>query len=285
MDDTAIIAIFVVIDDMLTQCGHQQHGLARCSDAEVLTVAVVAARFFANHHARALSVLQRLHFLSGPLSVSRFNRRLHRLAAWLPFLAEVLGRLFQDRECLVIDSLPLPVCRRVRAWGCRKVRGREFCGFCAAKKEKFFGWRLHLVCTPEGIPVRFVMLPASYQDLTPIHELLWELPAGVWVLGDKGYVSAPDAATLAAETGVQLVAARRANQVPNSWAEQQALAQYRQTIETVNSQAEKMGVERLYTRTNAGFEIKVVASVLALVFSNLHKGPDAETGLPLSWAV
>ena len=105
----------------------------------------------------------------------------------------------------------------------------------------------------------------------------------MWVLGDKGYVSAADARTLAAETGVQLVAARRANQVPNTWAEQQALAQYRQTIETVNSQAEKMGVERLYARTNADLEIKVGASVLALVFRNLHKVPDADTGSPLSW--
>ena len=284
MDDTAIIAIFVVIDDVLRRYGHQQHCLARASDAEVLTVAVVAAQYFYNHHARALTVLQRLHFLSGPLSASRFNRRLHRLAHWLPFLTDLLGRLFQGAPCLVIDSLPVPVCRRVRAWGCGKVRGRAYCGYCAAKKEKFFGWRLHLVCTPEGLPVRFVMLPASYQDLTPIHELLWELPAGVWVLGDKGYVSAPDATTIAAETGVQLVAQRRGNQTPNSWAEQQALARYRQTIETVNSQAEKMGLERLYSRTNAGFEIKVGASVLALVFRNLHKIPDAETGLPLSWA-
>jgi hypothetical protein len=31
--------------------------------------------------------------------------------------------------------------------------GRAFCGYCAAKHEKFFGWRLHLVCTAEGIPV------------------------------------------------------------------------------------------------------------------------------------
>lgn len=26
----------------------------------------------------------------------------------------------------------------------RKVRGAEYCGYSAAKKEKVFGWRLHL---------------------------------------------------------------------------------------------------------------------------------------------
>ena len=71
---------------------------------------------------------------------------------------------------------------------------------------------------------------------------------------------------------------------PNSWEERQRLAEYRHGIETVNSQVEKMGLERRYARTNAGFEIKVAASVVALVLSNLHKVPDADTGLPLAWA-
>ncbi len=151
MDDTQIIAIFVIIDDVLTHYGHQQHRLARASDAEVLTVAVVAA-----------------------------------------------------------------------------------------------------------------------QDLTPVHELLWELPRGGWVLGDKGYISAADAQTIWDETGVRLVAMVRANMTPNRWEERQALEQYRHTIETVNSQLERMGFERLYARTNAGFEIKAHASLLAVACHNIH---------------
>jgi len=34
------------------------------------------------------------------------------------------------------------------------------------------------------------------------------------------------------------------------------LRAHRHTIETVNSQLEKMGIERLYARTNAGFELR-----------------------------
>ena len=280
MDDIQIIAIFVIIDDLLQHLGHQDHVLAQASDAEVLTVAVVAAKYFQNHvvaakyfqnhQARSLSVLQRLGVLSGPLSLARFNRRLHRLADWLPSLVDLLGRLFQQAECLIIDSLPLPVCRRIRAWRCRKVRGAAFCGYCAAKKEKFFGWRMHLVCTPAGVPVRFAMLPAALHDLTPLHELLWELPAGTWVVGDKGYLSAADAASLLAATGVRLVARARDNMTPNSWEERQALEMYRQAIKTMNSQLERMGFERLYARTNTGFEIKAHASLLALARTNIN---------------
>ena len=283
MDDIHIIATFTIIADVLAALGHRDHVLVQAADSEVLLVAVIAATYFQNHHERALSVLKALHYLSGPLSISRFNRRLHRLADWLPLLAEVLGRCFEQTGCLIIDSLPVPVCRRVRARRCRKVRGAEYCGYCAAKKEKFFGWRLHLVCTAAGIPVRYSLLPAAYHDLTPIHELLWELPGGVWVVGDKAYNSAADEQSLRRTTGVRLVPLRRANMAPNSWAERQALEEHRHTIETLNSQAEKMGLERLYARTNAGLDLKVAASVIALVVSNLHKIPDDQTGLPLTW--
>ena len=120
----------------------------------------------------------------------------------------------------VMDSMPLPVCKRVRAWRSKKVRGKAFCGYCAAKQEKFFGWRLHLICTPEGLPVSFDLLPAAEQDLTPVHELTFALPSGATVFADKGYVSDPDADTIFADTGVRLVAARRRNRSPLSWADE-----------------------------------------------------------------
>jgi hypothetical protein len=142
-------------------------------------------------------------------------------------------------------------------------------GYCAAKKEKFFGWRLHLICTPQGRPVSYLLLAGRYQDLTPIHELTFVLPPGVTVYGDKGYISAPDATTILKETGVRLIAARRTNMQPNEWTDEMNLKRYRKTIETVNSQMEKMGVQRLHARTNEGFEIKVHASLFALSLANL----------------
>jgi hypothetical protein len=48
------------------------------------------------------------------------------------------------------------------------------------------------------------------------------------------------------------------------------LREYRHTIETVNSQLEKMGVERLHARTNIGFEVKVHASLIALACTNFN---------------
>ncbi len=139
-----------------------------------MTVAVVAAKYFHNNHERALWVLTQLGYLSERLSTSRFNRRLDAIADWLRLTVETLGALFAGGAVFIIDSMPLPVCRRARARRNRKVRGRDYCGYCAAKKEKFFGWRLHLVCTPAGVPVSFAIVAGGDHDLTPLHELTFK---------------------------------------------------------------------------------------------------------------
>ena len=150
------------------------------------------------------------------------------------------------------------------------MRGREYCGYCAAKKEKFFGWRLHLICTPSGVPVSFQLLPAAFHDLTPLHELAVVLPPGARLFGDKAYNCAADEATMLNDSGVRLIPARRANMQPHEWfLDDIELREYRHTIETVNSQCEKMGIERLYARTNPGFELKVLASIIALSCTNM----------------
>ena len=72
------------------------------------------------------------------------------------------------------------------------------------------------------------------------------------------------------ETGVRLIPVRRSNMQPHEWfLDDIELREYRHTIETVNSQCEKMGLERLYARTNPGFELKVLASIIALSCTNM----------------
>ena len=80
MDDDFIVTAYVVIDKVMRTLGHRDDVRAKAADAEVLTVAVVAARAFQHHLERALQVMHRGRYLSGPLSVSRFNRRRH--AQW-----------------------------------------------------------------------------------------------------------------------------------------------------------------------------------------------------------
>ena len=55
---------------------------------------------------------------------------------------------------------------------------------------------------------------------------------------------------------------------PTLWADKLVLRHHRGRIETGNSQLEAMGVQRLRARTNADFELKVHASLVALTVIN-----------------
>lgn len=269
MNDSLIVTIFSVIDDVMKGLNHQDHCLAKVSDAELLTVAVISAKYFQNHHERALYVMKELGYLSGSISISRFNRRLHKAVDWFVAILSILCEVFAQGEVFIMDSMPVPVCKRARARRNKKVRGREYCGYCSAKKEKFFGWRLHLICNADGVPVSFDMLPAAHHDLTPIHELTSILPSGACVFCDKAYNALDDEATILKESGVRLVPIRRKNmKQQHRWADEFDLRLYRRRIETAYSQLEKMGLNRLHVRTHIGFDVKVHASLLALTFTN-----------------
>ena len=57
MNDTYIVTVYVVLDDLLRVLQYHDDGRAELSAAEILTVAVVAAKYFQNHHERALYLL------------------------------------------------------------------------------------------------------------------------------------------------------------------------------------------------------------------------------------
>lgn len=68
---------------------------------------------------------------------------------------------------------------------------------------------------------------------------------------------------------MRLAPIRTARMAPNTWLERQALHPLCSRIETVTSQLEAMGLERLHARACPGVEIKLAASVLALAWINI----------------
>lgn len=147
--------------------------------------------------------------------------------------------------------MPLPVCKRVRAPRCCTVQGEAFEGYCAAKREYYFGWQLHLVCDIYSAPMAIELLPAHWDELVPIQDLLATLPPGSQVVADKGYISQQD----------ELLAYLHSHP-PLS------LDAHRRMIKMVNSQLYHMGFQRLHVRTTPGFALKVAASLVALAFTN-----------------
>ena len=99
-----------------------------------------------------------------------------------------------------------------------------------------------------------------------------DVPEGARVFGDTGYNSAADEARIREATEVCLIPVRRKNRKPHAWfVDALEVRAYRHAIETVNRQAEAMGLERLHARTNAGFELNVHASLVALPCWNANE--------------
>ena len=106
MDDIRIITVYCIIADVLRSLDHQSHKLAQVTDAEILTIAVVSAMYFQNHHERTLFVMKGMRYITKPLSISRFSRRLHALAQLLEYVVQVVGQVLAQDATGASQVLP-----------------------------------------------------------------------------------------------------------------------------------------------------------------------------------
>ena len=110
--DLTIVALYMICDDLLISTGHQEHSQARVSDAEVMTTALGAARYFGGNQQTACAVLKTLGYIPNMLGYSRFNRRLHRIPERFEMLFEYHAeeaKAKNPNNVYVIDTFPVSV--------------------------------------------------------------------------------------------------------------------------------------------------------------------------------
>ncbi len=98
-----------------------------------------------------------------------------------------------------------------------------------------------------------------------MQHLLANLPEQSQVVADKGYIYDRDWGLAYYYGDVTIHTEYRKNMrgEPNL-----LVKQHRKQVETVFSQLEKMGIQRIHARTLDGFYLKVMASLSALAFTN-----------------
>lgn len=281
------LAVYVIVDDALQAIALPRRGpQPRCSDSELLTMVVVGECRGWDQETDLLVAFRDYPDLFPQLPErSRFNRRRRNLMGTLNRLRQHLLDqldLALDRQC-VIDSLPIPVLGfhlvpRSQATPTWRAYGAQF-GWIKSKKLRVFGYKLHLLITLNGLITDFALAPANHDDLAVGASLLAH-HRDLTVLGDKGYISAPVAAALAQESGIQLLTIPRRNQhrqlppslvhLHNHW---------RHIIETVNSQlAGQFQIETNRAKTFWGLctrlYSKLTAHTLCLYLNRLVGNPD-----------
>jgi hypothetical protein len=144
------------------------------TDAEVITIAITAMLHFGSNFEKIRLILYALGLMRRMLSRSGFSRRLRRLSDLVHLLFHKLGSILKDlhwESRYLLDSFPVPVCDNIRINRCRLVQDERYCGKIASKRRYFYGVRVQLLATSDGLPLEFCILPGSCSDLQGLAEL------------------------------------------------------------------------------------------------------------------
>jgi hypothetical protein len=119
---------------------------------------------------------------------SRYNRRCRALGFAIKWMRHQLAKRGQHHAYAVVDSLPIELCHSARMHRVKRFRGIADIGYCASKKIAFYGLKLHLQVTDQGLPMGYVVTEASCHDRVAAETVMTQIPHP-YNLGDKGYIS------------------------------------------------------------------------------------------------
>jgi hypothetical protein len=180
--DTLATALYATTDDMLKE--HPELApwrppvgiTPRLSDAELVTLATMQAILGFTSEAKWLRHARaRLRHLFPYLPQQPgYNKRLRKAAGLMRSVNRILPAttsVWSD-DVWVVDSTPVE-CGRSRETVKRSdLAGWAEYGYCASHSRFFWGLRLHLVCTLQGLPITFALTGAKADERETLLDLL-----------------------------------------------------------------------------------------------------------------
>jgi hypothetical protein len=270
--DTQIILIYCLCDDLLKAMQHKDDAQCRMSDAEIMTVALVAALHYRGNFALAGRMLSAHGYLPVMLEKSRFSRRLHRIKPMFLTLFAHLGETFKqlnEDAVYILDTFPVAACDNWRIPHSKRYRGEIYRGRQASKRRYFYGLKVHLLVTAHAEPVEFFFSPGSMSDVAGLEFFDFDLPTGSQIIGDKAYTDY-ELEDVLREADLHLLPMRKCNSKrPFPPWMHYLQAHFRKAVETAGSLLERLLPKSIHAVTAEGFELKLVLFVLALSISRL----------------
>ena len=265
-----IITVYCICDDYLQTIGHKDHHQARMSTSEVLTTAIIAARFFGGNYEKSRIFLLEHNYIPNMLSKSRFSRRLDSIDQSVfkgIFLILAKGFKATNRSNdYVIDSFPVAVCSNVRINRCKIYKDKKYHGFSAAKQNYFFGIRVHILITKNGEPVEFIIEPGSFSDIKVAQFFKFDLPKKSTIHADKGYNDYGFEDYLEFYKQINFAALRKSNAKRKN---RGTCRKTRKIIETTFSRITAYFGRKIHAITSKGFELKITLFIFAYTLNFL----------------
>jgi hypothetical protein len=265
------IAIYVFIDDILIEIGHKEPVNRNTSDSEIITVALIAAKYFHGNIDHAINFVKSTQLSPGMLSKSRFNRRIHSIFELIIDLfsntAEIIKRLNISSE-YIIDSFPVATCENIRICRSKLIKGKQYRGYKPSMRKYFYGFTVQVIATVDGIPVEFAMLPGCYHDIDGMKNMFFNLPEDSTVYGDSAYTDYNYEQVCIDAESIKLMIARKSNsKQPHEPWENFLIANSRKRIETTFSQISSMFPKRIHAVTTDGFLMKVILFIFVFTIN------------------
>jgi DDE family transposase len=265
-----LLQVFCLVDDQLKTLNlprlRRRGPAPALADSEVLTIELAGEfwklgtdrdlfRHFRRYHTAEFPALARLHRTT-------FARQAANLWRVKQLLQQRLARqLAGDDPLWLVDSLPIDACQFARATFCRRFAGQADYGYCHLRKRTFYGFRLHLRVSRDGVILGYQLASARHSEKAVLPEL--GLPAGSVGIGDRNYWS-PELRRRLAAGGVTLLAPYYQKSRDPDPARSRRLSAVRYRVETVNGQlAERYGVKRTWAKDLWHLCHRVIRKVLS----------------------
>jgi hypothetical protein len=245
------------------------------SDAELLCLAVAQQLLGYSSETRWIRYA-RTHLTGmfpGIPQQSGYNKRL-RAAGTL--ISATITALAKDTPSWhdvlrLVDSTPLP-CGMSRETVKRSdLAGHAGYGYCASHSRFFWGFRLYLISTPEGMPVIWGLANPKVGEREVTQALLEKdhhlVRAGQVILGDKGFAGKDFERFITEDLGAHLIRPDRKDEKPRFG----KLGGIRQWIESVfDTLKGQLTLEEHGGRTLEGVKARIAARLLALAAGIWH---------------
>jgi DDE family transposase len=290
--DTLLTALYVHLDDRVLpslgwSCDHVPGSKPALADAELMCLAVaqqllgIASERRWIRYARA-HLMGMFPYRPGQ---SGYGKRLRRqgglLAAVITELARDTGS-WHDLPRLV-DSTPLPCAASRETVKRSDLAGHAGYGYCASHSRFFWGFRLYLITTAEGMPVIWALAHPGRGEREVVAAMLERdhhlIRAGQVILGDKGFAGRDFEAFITGHLGAHLIRPDRKDE-PTRFGK---LARCRQWIEAIiDTLKGQLTLEHHGGRTLAGVYARAAARLLALataIWHNWHTGAPIKRSL------
>lgn len=264
--DIQIILVYCVCADLLEALKHHEDEQCQVSDAEIMTIGIVAALKFGGNYNSARLLLKEQGYIPGMLGKSRLSRRLHRVKPYFLTLFSLLGECWKaesEENIYIVDTYPIPVCDNIRIARCRLYQEAAYRGYKSSKRRYFYGLKIHMLVSETGRPIEFFLTCGSFSDTTGLELFDFDLPPGSMVIGDKAY-NHYLIEDILADKEIHLYPIRKKNSKrPLAGWIHFFQSHYRHAVETAGSMIERLLPKSIHATSTAGFELKVVLFCLA----------------------